>query len=388
MDKLIITRLEDKICTATVSEGKVVQLTLEPDSGPSILQNIYIGKVQKVVPGINAAFVDIAPGVSGYYSLTENKEHHFVSGHSGKLKAGDEIAVQVSRDAVKTKAPVLTANITLTGRYCVFTSGKPGIGFSSKLKDAAWKAQMREALGGVSGIIVRTNAGGLPPEMVLQEFEQLKGLYESIRAGWSCRTCYSCLYQSEPSYIAGIRDSISGSLKEIVTDEPVFYRELKDYMEKHQREDAEKLVFYEDSLLPLKKLYSLHTALEKAMGKKVWLKSGGYLVIEPTEAMVVIDVNTGKYSGKKKMAETILRTNLEAAEEIGRQLRLRNLSGIIMVDFIDMEAAEDKQSLMHYLTEVVSKDPVKTTVVDMTGLNLVEITRKKVRKPLYEQVLS
>ena len=147
-----------------------------------------------------------------------------------------------------------------------------------------------------------------------------------------------------------------------------------------------RLSFYSDALLPLGKLYSLENAFEKALGKNVWLKSGGYLVIEPTEAMTVIDVNTGKYSGRKNMQDTIYKINMEAADEIGRQLRLRNLSGIIIVDFIDMEREEDRKTLLAHLGDVVSKDPVKTTVVDMTALNLVELTRKKVRRPLHEQV--
>ena len=200
------------------------------------------------------------------------------------------------------------------------------------------------------------------------------------------RTCYSCLYKTLPSYIAGIRDSYAGGLEEIVTDCPDLYGQLKEYLETSQAEDAGKLKLYTDRLLSLGKLYSLDNALSKALDKRVWLKSGGYLVIEPTEAMVVIDVNTGKYEGKKKLEETVLKINLEAAAEIARQLRLRNLSGIIIVDFIDMEREEDRKALLAHLVEVVSRDPVKTTVVDMTALNLVELTRKKVRKPLHEQV--
>lgn len=192
--------------------------------------------------------------------------------------------------------------------------------------------------------------------------------------------------QALPGYIAAIRDSFGGTLEEIITDVPEYHRELKAYLEMCQKEDAGCLTLYEDSLLPLGRLYSLETAFEKALGKNVWLKSGGYLVIEPTEAMTVIDVNTGKYSGRKKMQDTVYKINMEAADEIGRQLRLRNLSGIIIVDFIDMERDEDRKALLAHLGEVVLKDPVKTTVVDMTALNLVELTRKKVRKPLHEQV--
>ena len=290
---------------------------------------------------------------------------------------------------MKTKAPVLTANLSLPGRFCVLTAGKTGVGFSAKLTDAAWKNQIRKMLQEKYfegfGIIVRTNAGSAEPEQILQECEKLKDQLKQLIKESSSRTCYSCLYKTLPSYIAGIRDSYAGGLEEIVTDCQDLYDQLKDYLETSQAEDAGKLKLYTDEMLSLGKLYSLDNALSKALDKRVWLKSGGYLVIEPTEAMVVIDVNTGKYEGKKKLEETVLKINLEAAAEIARQLRLRNLSGIIMVDFIDMNQEESKIQLMEALKTAVAKDPVKTVVVEITRLNLVEITRKKVRRPLYEQ---
>ena len=363
MDKLVITRLQGKICTASVSDRKVTGITLEEEDKASILNNIYIGKVQKVVTGINAAFVDLGVTI-GYYSLDENKEHLFTQqGRNGKLRPGDEILVQVSRDAVKTKAPVLTANLSLPGRFCVLTAGK-------------------------TGIIIRTNARSGDPEQILEECETLKIRLKQLLKESSSRTCYSCLYKNLPAYITGIRDSYAGKLEEIITDCPDLYDQLKEYLENSQKEDAEKLKLYTDDLLSLGKLYSLENALSKALDKRVWLKSGGYLVIEPTEAMVVIDVNTGKYEGKKKLEETVLKINLEAAAEIARQLRLRNLSGIIMVDFIDMNQEANKEALMDALRAAVAKDPVKTVVVEMTRLNLVEITRKKLRRPLYEQVAN
>ncbi len=392
MDKLVITRLQGKICTASVSDRKVTGITLEEEDQASVLNNIYIGKVQKVVAGINAAFIDLGV-IIGYYSLDENKEHLFTQqGRSGKLRPGDELLVQVSRDAVKTKAPVLTSNLSLPGRFCVLTAGKTGIGFSAKLTDTEWKNQIRKILKEKDfegfGIIVRTNAGSAEPEQILEECEKLKGQLKKMIKESSSRTCYSCLYRALPSYITGIRDAYVGGLEEIITDWPDLYDQLKVYLENSQAEDAGKLKLYTDELLSLSKLYSLENALSKALDKRVWLKSGGYLVIEPTEAMVVIDVNTGKYEGKKKLEETVLKINLEAAAEIARQLRLRNLSGIIMVDFIDMNQEENKETLMDALRAAVAKDPVKTVVVEMTRLNLVEITRKKVRRPLYEQAAN
>ncbi|MCC8024246.1 MAG: ribonuclease E/G [Clostridium sp.] len=395
MDKLIVTRWRGKVCTAVLAEGKISRIMLEPETEASLLNNIYIGKVQKIVGNINAAFIDIGKGWTGYYSLEENKSHIYVSAPGKKLKAGDEIVVQVSREGVKTKAPVLTGKLSFTGRYLVLTAGKTGIGFSSKINHSGYKPKTRklleEALGTSKeflGVIVRTNGPEASKERLLQELETLKAQYEKLLADASCRTCYSCLYQSPPAYVSAIRDAYGNSLQELVTDVDIYHEQLERYLRQRPQEGDYRLTFYEDKLLPLEKLYSLDSVMEKALGKNVWLKSGGYLVIEPTEAMVVIDVNTGKYSGNKKLQDTIFKINMEAAGEIARQLQLRNLSGIIIIDFIDMEREEDREQLLRYLREIVSKDPVKTTVVDMTRLNLVELTRKKVRKPLYEQVLE
>lgn len=215
----------------------------------------------------------------GYYSLDENKEHLFTQqGRNGKLRPGDEILVQVSRDAVKTKAPVLTANLSLPGRFCVLTAGKTGIGFSAKLTDTTWKNQIRKILPEKEfedfGIIIRTNARSGDPEQILEECETLKIRLKQLLKESSSRTCYSCLYKNLPAYITGIRDSYAGKLEEIITDCPDLYDQLKEYLENSQKEDAEKLKLYTDDLLSLGKLYSLENALSKALDKRVWLKSG------------------------------------------------------------------------------------------------------------------
>ncbi len=392
MNKLIITGMKGRVLTALLAGTRPVQLDLE-DAGNSILGNIYVGKVQNVVKNIGAAFVDIGGGVTGYYSLEENRRHLFTnrteSSGSHAVASGDEIIVQVSRDAVKTKAPVLTGNLNLTGRYCVLTAHKPHINFSSKIHDGEWKKQTADLLTPEMepgfGLIVRTNAYDSPQQRILEELRALKSRYHKILEEGRFRTCGSLLMKAEPPYIARLRDTYSRDVDEIVTDDPAIFDAVKEYLAREQPEDGEKVRFYEDSLVSLVKLYSLEKAMDEALQKKVWLKSGGYLVIEQTEAMTVIDVNTGKYSGRRNVEDTLFKINMEAAEEIGRQLRLRNLSGIIVVDFIDMEQEDNRSELMGFLTAQCAGDPVKTTVVDMTKLNLVEITRKKVRKPFHEQ---
>jgi ribonuclease G len=391
VSKLIITRWKGGIITLLHSGKEVIQINIEPEQQGFVIGNVYVGKVNKIVKNINSAFVDIGKGQMGYLSLSDGMVH-YADGRpwDGKLKQGDDVIVQVERDAVKSKAPVLTGNINLTGRYFVLTTGKKQIGFSSKITDQVWKLKMKSYLevikGEDFGIIVRTNAYEAQEEELKNELQTLHTNLKKLIEDAKFRTSYSLLYSGAPSYLSGIRDSLKSSLEAVITDEVDIYEALNNYFIENQPEDASLLIKYEDPMLPLYKLYRIEKFMEEALGKRVWLKSGGYLVIEPTEALTVIDVNTGKYTGKKALRDTIMKINLESAEEIGHQLRLRNLSGIIIIDFIDMELEEDRLNLVTRLTEILSKDPVKTTVVEITKLNLVEITRKKIRRPLHEQV--
>ncbi|WP_455147966.1 ribonuclease E/G [Clostridium sp.] len=424
MDQLIVTKWKDRSLTALLSDGHCRSLTLE-SGDESLLGNIYIGKVKNVVKNINAAFIDLGGGKTGYFSLAENPVPLYVDelnrmySYSGqepdsalvksarKLKAGDELLVQVSRDALKTKDPSVTCCLNFPGTYMVLTVGKPQIGFSAKIKDNIWKERVREALLAHKderfGLIVRTNGAAASIDTLCAETEKLKQQMEELFARAACRTCYSLLEQGTPPYIQSLRDAKKGTLSEIITDVPEYAKKIEAWLEEEKEADKEqkenqpqadknesinqavpKLSLYTDENLPLMKLYRLESVLKSATDRRVWMKSGGYLVIEPTEALTVIDVNTGKYTGKKTPAETILKINLEAAHEVARQLSLRNLSGIIIVDFIDMESKEDQETLMRTLGEELSRDPVKTILVDMTRLGLVEITRKKVRRPLHE----
>lgn len=393
LNKLIITKWNGHTLTALVSEKEILELELDDDT--SVLGNVYIGKVNKVIKNLNSAFVDLGGGKTGYYSLSDNPVPIFPDGRSisdGRsktLSAGDEILVQVSKDAVKTKDPVLTSNLSFAGKYAVVTAGKTAIGFSTKITDKAWRESMRPKLeelsGGTVGIIVRTNAYGMEEDL-MREASWLISQYQQLLQNARYRTCYSLLYREEPSYIKSLKSSPTASLAEIITDDPAVYEMLQGWLAACQPDDLHCLRLYDDPMVSLSRVYALDTALRQATQKRVWLKSGGYLVIEPTEAMIVIDVNTGKYSGKKNQDDTIRLINREAAREICHQLRLRNLSGIIMIDFIDMKEEKDRELLLEELRSCCAHDPVKTTVVDMTKLGLVEMTRRKGKRPLWEQI--
>ncbi|MCI9185643.1 MAG: ribonuclease E/G [Lachnospiraceae bacterium] len=395
MNKLIITRWKGNLLTALYSDGRILELGLEEES--STLGNIYVGKIKRIVKNLNSAFVDFGEGKTGYYSLDDNPVSLYANGFpenevpSQKLKNGDEIIVQVIKEATKSKDPVLASNLNFTGKYAVLTMGKKTIGFSNKIHDKNWKERLRPDLDALlcqkAGVIVRTN-GYEMDQALLEEIRYLMEASRQVLKTAAYRTGATPIYQAEPEYLKTLKGCYKGTLDEILTDEKSVFETIKEYLNRYPSEGMGELRYYEDPFVSLPALYSLKTVTEQACQKRVWLKSGGYLVIEPTEAMVVIDVNTGKYSGKKNVRETIRMINLEAAQEICRQLRLRNLSGIIMVDFIDMKEEEDKEALMEALRCYALQDPVKTTVVDMTQLNLVELTRKKGKKPLWEQLAA
>ena len=398
-NKLIITKLEDKIITALCEENTIMELGCDlkesKDSSESdkILGNIYIGKVDNIVSNINAAFISFGNEQKGYYSLEENHKHNKVnSENADKLTIGDEVLIQVSKENIKSKAPVVTSKISLTGKYSVLTLGNTHLNFSAKINKKSWKKEFTKLsenlLTDEYGFIIRTNAATAEFDLILDEMKTLIGVYQHIKAEAKYRSCFTLIYKAPSDYLTNIRDVYTKDLEEILTDDENICNEIKEYLANYQPMDLKKLKFYQDKLWPLIKVYNIESILDKALKKQVWLKAGGYLVIEPTEAFVVIDVNTGKFAGKKNQHDTIMKINLEAAKEIARQLRLRNLSGIIVVDFIDMPTNENKELLMNEFSAYLSKDPIKTVLVGMSKLNLVELTRKKGKKPLHEQLTS
>ena len=392
LSKLIITDLichEKKIRTAALEEqGRISQLNFSEIASKGILGNIYVGKVQNIVKNIHAAFIEIADGIMCYYSLDDKADPVFTNPKKDSvMKIGDEVIVQVSKEGMKTKLPSVSSNLNFTGRYLVLTSQRKELGFSGKLNKEE-KKRIREFLEGEmpenAGIIVRTNARNAKKEEILEELKNLQTRYETLLKKGHSRVCFSLLEEHMPDYLQTLQNVYTQTLDEIVTDNSEVFQAVQNYLNCYGEYEI-PLRFYEDKLLPLSKLYSLESVLERSLQERVWLKSGGFLVIQPTEAFVCIDVNTGKFSGKKEIHETFRKINLEAAKEIAWQLRLRNLSGIILIDFINMENQEDKKELLHTLQAYLNQDPIKGTVVDITPLNIVEVTRKKVRKPLLEE---
>ena len=388
--KLIITKIEEHIVTTVLENEKVVELHVSNNEEHDTVKlgNIYVGRVKNIVANINAAFIEVVPGVECYYAIDENPTPIFTKKIGKKpLCIGDELLVQISKEAVKTKAPTVTSKLNLTGKYAVLTYGDTRAGVSNKLEKSEKERLLELAKAYTTesyGVIMRTNAKDADNEMLQGELQRLVQEYETLVTQAPTRICFSALRCAPKEYLTELRNIYQEGLTDIVIEDKVIYQEVKEFLTKEQPEDLDKLRLYEDKLLPLYKLYSVESHLANALKEYVWLKSGAYLVIQPTEALTVIDVNTGKNVAKKDVQENFLKINKEAAIEIAYQLRLRNISGIIVVDFMNLASKDAEAELMNTFRAELKKDPVPTQLVDMTKLGLVEVTRKKVRKALGE----
>lgn len=363
--------------------------------------DIFVAKVVNVAKQINAAFIDYAPNKKGYLPIRSDYTPVITNRkYDGRILAGDEILVQLEKEAVRTKEPVFTMNLSLAGKYSVISYANTYKGVSKKCTKTE-KEQLRTAIPQdiAYGVVIRTNAASLlntdddievPKQQqglqyVTNEIMELNQEMSTLLQEGIHRTCYSRIWQSPPPYLANMRDERNG-YQQIITDRRELYNELKDFISFYMPEQLVNISLYQDENYPLQKLYRVETQLEELLSPKVWLKSGAYLVIEKTEAMYVIDVNSGKNIAKKDNVEYIYQINMEAASEIMRQIRLRNLSGMILVDFINMEDEKKELALLQELRAYAKKDRILTTVVDITALGLVEITRKKTTKALWEQM--
>ena len=399
--KLVLTKLNiPSIAPADVAvlyeDNKATYMDIFYEDEPFVLGNIYVAHVNDVVKNINAAFVEYSPGKKAYLSLENTENTFFINRkNTTKICQGDNILVQIKKEPIKTKDAVCSTCIEFSSNYVVLTYGVAGINVSTKIKDNSLRQSLsnycsdiisgimydKEAYGMITeelfynilsntGIIVRTQAQDISDyelikEDILKQFEALflclnKALYSKGR---------TCIYSNENPILSVINKHKSD---EIITDNEEIYKLLCE-----QSIDGK---LYEDSLLPLYKLYNIEGLLNDVSSRKVWLKSGAYLVIDYTEAMTVIDVNTGKCEKGKNKEDTILKINLEAAIEAMRQIKLRNISGIIIIDFIDMAKDEAKEALLNQLIDEAKKDNIKTSIMGLTRLNLVEITRKKIRE--------
>ncbi|MFI3172290.1 MAG: ribonuclease E/G [Eubacteriales bacterium] len=389
--QIVIAMSPKGLCMAHAENSRVTELQVTPLSKqePEI-GDIYIGRVQKIVPSLNAAFIEVIPQKPCYYDIKKNLNPIFTHKIGKKpICEAEQLIVQIEKEAVKTKPMTVTSNINFTGNYVVVATGDKTIGVSSKIQDENRKRLQKllaEYQSEEYGIIARTNAMTASEEMIRSELESLILECKNLVQKANTRTTFTCLKKASAPYIAFIRTMYHEDVEKIQVENQEVYDEIVSCFSKIQPAIVEKLELYTDKNYDLNKLYSLDKVIENATRKKVWMKSGAYLVIEPTEALTVVDVNSGKCVIKKDKEELYFKINCEAAIEVAMQMRLRNLSGIIIIDFINLKDAKKMREVLKILKEHLQNDKIPTKLIGVTKLQLVEITRMKKRQSLQESL--
>ncbi|HOL17634.1 MAG TPA: Rne/Rng family ribonuclease [Bacillota bacterium] len=393
MDKKILVNCDSRATRVAIMEnGKLVELYIERPLQHRVVGNLYKGIVANVLPGMQAAFVDIGLEKNAFLYVddvfTDDNDENPPPPRAAiekLLKVGEEIMVQVIKEPFGSKGARVTGQITLPGRYLVLVPGADYVGVSRRIESQVERERLRREAEKLRpeklGLIVRTVAEGVEREILEQDLHFLVQLWHRILKRFQQKTAPAVIYQDLALTCRIARDFFVEDFSVFLIDNEHEYekvREILDYISPHLKS---KVKLYRDSQ-PIFERYDVEREVEKALEEQVWLKSGGYLVFDETEALTVVDVNTGRYTGRRNLAETILKTNLEAAEEIARQIRLRDIGGIIIIDFIDMNLEEHRQKVLDKLNESIKHDRTKTYVLGLTSLGLVEMTRKKVRQDL------
>lgn len=381
MKKIIIESLESSQKTAILKKGKLEELYIDNTIEKSIVSNIYRGKVQKVLSGMNACFVDIGREKKAYLKL--DKEN--------SVKTGDDIIVQVIKDEIGSKGAKITQEISFSGRYLVYIPTNTRVTMSNKIVDEKERLRLKRLFytncKNETGYIIRTEAQGCSMNDFKNDIKELKALYENVEKEFKRGKGPKLLYTESDTAIKYIRDNISDEIDFIITNDENKYNEIREILKEIDRKYLEILKL--DKNVDVFNIYGVETQLNKYLAKKVWLKNGGYLIIERTEALTVIDVNSGKFIGGSELSNTAKKVNEEAAREIVNQIIVRDIAGIIIVDFIDDQIVNSsKKKLINIMKEEFKKDKRKNEVKGMTSLGLVEITRRREKEPLEDYFLS
>lgn len=383
MNRILIDKQDYGTRIGIVESGLLVELVYERKNSMPIVGNIYVGKIMNVLPGMQAAFVDIGREKNAFLYYGNNRDEN---GNVIIPKTGSDVLVQVEKAEVGKKGSVLTRKISFTGKFLVIIPNDNKIGISKKITSSEERQRIkdivRELLPAGYGAIVRTDGEGRSFEVYKEEIDRLLEVSEDIIKKAEYTRAPALLYTEVSGTQKAVRDFFHDDIDEIVANSKDDYEDLLKMCSKLNI-DMSKIKYHSDKT-PLFAHYYVESQARAAFNRQVWLKSGGFIIIDQTEACVVIDVNTGKYTGKADLQKTILKTNLEAAVEIAHQLRLRNLNGMIIVDFIDMKSEADRLLLRKTLEEAVASDRLQTIVVGMTELGLMQLTRKKKRQTIMQ----
>ena len=391
---------------AVIENGMLQELHIERGWRRGVVGNIYKGKVQRVMPGMQAAFVEVGLERAAFLhanDIVRSSPDAVVDGEEAALptpppapimdllRDGQAIVVQVVTDPIGSKGARLTTQISIPSRYLVLLPQSKVIGVSARIEDEAERHRLKQAvtelagLHGGHGYIIRTNAEGQPVEALAEDIAYLSRVWNVVeRRGRESPSC-SVLYEDLSLPLRAVRDLIRKDVEKVKVDSKETHERLQAFVAKYMPVLAERIELYSGER-PIFDLYGVEDEIGRALDKQVPLKSGGYLVIDQTEAMTTVDVNTGSFLGQRNLEETVFRTNLEAAQAVARQLRLRNLGGIIIIDFIDMDDPEHRRQVLRTLEKSLAKDHAKTTVYEFSPLGLVEMTRKRTVESLARQL--
>lgn len=415
--ELVINASEHEKRVALLEDGTVAELFIERSDDVDITGNIYKGKVQRVLPGMQAAFVDIGLKQAAFIyvddiygdryfdieqQINDNGEEPSLAEAADAESAtfqtestvsiedliieGEEILVQIVKSPIGSKGARVSSYVSLPGRFLVLMPKSDHIGISRRIQDEGERLRLKNLVAQIRGedrfgYIVRTAAEGIQEEKLAYEMEFLKDLYKNIEKKYRRAPVYSLLHQEITITLRAVRDLLIHEADRLIIDSRDGYASILEFLDVFNPNLKDSVELYEGGE-PIFDAYNLEADISRALKGKIWLKSGGYIVIEQTEALVAIDVNTGRYVGTHNLEETIVKTNLEAVKEIAYQIRLRDIGGIIIIDFIDMEKKSNQEKVYHALTEAFKKDRSKTHVLPISEMGLVQMTRKRMRKPL------
>lgn len=402
-EEILINVTPRETRVALVENGMLQELHVERASRRGYVGNVYKGKVSRVMPGMQAAFVEIGLDRAAFLHASDiMRPHASLLNENGDavptatppinelLREGQDIVVQVVKDPIGTKGARLTTHLSIPSRYLVLLPYSTVLGVSVRIEDEGERARLKELLSGALGeqplgYIVRTNAEGQSREALAEDIDYLEKLWASLRVRMAEAKVGSRVYEDLPLALRALRDLMSPNIEKVRVDSRETLDRAQDFARQFMPELAERLEHYPGER-PIFDLYGVEDEIQRALRKEVPLKSGGYLIVDQTEAMTTIDVNTGGFLGTRNLEETVYRTNLEAAQAAARHLRLRNLGGIIIIDFIDMVDDEHKRQVIRQLEKSLVRDHAKTTVYDMSPLGLVEMTRKRTTESLERQL--
>ncbi len=391
-----VTPMECRV--ALVENGVVQELYVERSARRGLVGNIYRGRVVRVLPGMQAAFVEIGLSRTAFIHANDivsaRAEGERNPGISGLLHEGQSVVVQVMKDMIGSKGARLSTDLSIPARYLVYMPYGEHVGVSQRIEDEAERERLKNLIRDLKaespdtergGFIVRTVAEGVSEHELRRDMQFLVKLWRWIQERSENAAVPSLVYEELPLYLRTLRDLVNAGIEQIFIDSRETFAKVQEFVREFMPEMAARLEHYPGER-PLFDLYNVEDDLQKALQRKVMLKSGGYLIIDQTEAMTTVDVNTGSFVGTRTLEDTVFKTNLEATHAIARQLRLRNLGGIIILDFIDMEEAEHKQQVLRSLEKMLTRDHAKTKITQVSELGLVEMTRKRTRESL-EQLL-